>query len=310
MTRALSATLALGLLLTHTPAEAKRVKIAGATASSEYDEEGTHYPARNVKDGKGTTAWYEGDSGNGLGAWVEVDLGGEISVSKVVLYAGDWKSEQDWGRANRPSELELKFSDGSTETWKLPDEYKPQSWSPSSAKTTTSIRFRLKSVHAGTAFTDTGISEIQVFDDSPDPHVSVKAVTASSEFEPDGNYYWATNTTDGLKDSYWCEGSKEGDGVGEWLMFDFGGSQTIKTLEILNGMGTSFDLHKKGNVATKATLQFSNGSTKSIDLKAFALPQKIDLGGVTTSSVKITVDAIRKGAEFNDLCISEAYFHP
>ena len=309
MTRVLTALTAIGLLLNPSSAEAKRLKIAGATASSEYDEDGTHYPARNVKDGKGTTAWYEGDSGNGLGAWVEVDLGGEVQISKIVLYAGDWRSEQDWGRANRPAELELKYSDDSTETWNLADEYKPQTYAPK-GKTTSSIRFRLKGVHAGSALTDTGISEIQVFDSSAEPHVAVKAVTASSEFEPDGNYYWASNTTDGLKDSYWCEGQKDGDGVGEWLMFDFGGTKTISTLEILNGMGTSFDLHKKGNVATKATLQFSNGSTKSVDLKAFALPQKVDIGSVSTSSVKITFDALRKGAEFNDMCVSEVAFHP
>ncbi|MFT5454044.1 MAG: hypothetical protein ACI9K2_000520 [Myxococcota bacterium] len=309
MLRLLIALAATGLLAS-SAAHAKRLKITGVTASSEYDEDGTQYPARNVKDGKGTTAWYEGDQGNGLGAWVEVDLGGEHDVRRIVVYGGDWKSEQDWKRANRPKELELKFSDDTTETWTLDDSYAAQSYAPSGGRKTSTIRFRLKSIHPGSAFPDTGISEIQVFDETPEAYVEVKAATASSEFAPDGNSYYATNTTDGLKDSYWCEGEKESDGVGQWLMYDFGGSKTVKTLEILNGMGTSFDLHKKGNVATKATLQFSDGSTKAVALKAFAMPQKVDLGSVTTSSVKITFDELRKGTEFDDLCVSEVYFLP
>lgn len=290
-------------------AHAKPVKITGASAKSEYDQGGVYYPARYVKDGKSGTAWYEGESGNGLGAWIELDLGSAVDVHKVVVYAGDWKSESSWTRANRPKELELKYSDESVETWTLTDEMTPQVYTLKSPKNTSKIRLRIKSVYNGSAFPDTGISEVQVFDGAPSPRIDA-TVTASSEFPNDGESYAPTNVIDGLQDTYWCEGSEEGDGVGESLMFDFGRSVNVKTLEILNGMGGSLDLYKKGNVATVVTAQFSDGSTKALTLKPFPLVQRADLGGKMTSSVKLTFSAIRKGTDYNDLCISEAYFRP
>lgn len=290
-------------------ADAKPVKVVGATAKSEYDQEGVYYPARYVKDGKASTAWYEGEAGNGLGAWIELDLGVATDVHKVVVYAGDWKSETSWTRANRPKELELKYSDESVETWTLTDEMTPQVFTPKTPKNTSKIRLRIKSVYSGSAFPDTGLSEVMIFDGAPSPRLEA-TVSASSEFPPDGESYLATNVSDGLQDTYWCEGVEEGDGVGEFLMFDFGRTVTVKTLEILNGMGGGLDLYKKGNAATVVTAQFSDGSTKALTLKPFPLLQRADLGGKTTSSVKLTISAVRKGTDYNDLCISEAYFKP
>jgi hypothetical protein len=300
----------VGLLLgSSSVAEAKQVKLASATASSEYMVDDTLYPVRYIKDGKSATAWFEGEEGTGLGSWVEVGLGGPVTVSKVVVYAGDWTSAATWKRANRPKEMEVMFSDGSKTTWSLTDEMIPQVFTPKTPTETSTIRFRITGAYDGTAFTDTGIAELMVFDGQDTNHISATAV-ASSELPPDGDTYTVGNMSDGLVDTYWCEGNKEGDGVGESLTFDFGRSVTIKTWQLLNGMGGSMSLHKQGNVATSATLKFSNGTTKAIQLKPFPLMQKVDLGGVTTNSVTVTFDAVRKGTDYNDMCISEAYFLP
>ena len=290
-------------------AEAKQVKLASVTASSEYMVDDTLYPVRYIKDGKSATAWFEGEEGTGLGSWVEVGFGGDVRVEKVVLYAGDWTSEATWKRANRPKEMEVMYADGSKTTWSLTNEMVPQVFTPKSPKETSTIRFRITGAYDGTAFTDTGIAELMVFDGQPEDH-AVATASASSELPPDGDTYKVGNLSDGLVDTYWCEGSKDGDGVGETLSFEFGRTVTIKTWKLLNGMGGSMALHKQGNVATSATLQFSNGSTKTIALKPFPLVQKVDLGAVTTNSVKVTFDAVRKGTDYNDMCISEAYFLP
>ncbi len=293
-------------------AQAAPVKISGVNASSYYDEGGVRYPASQVKDGYVATQRFEGDRGNGLGAHITLELGSELTVTKVVMYAGDWKSEKDWQRANRPKELEVKFSDESTEVWTLTDEWKPQVFVPKKPTATSSIRFKINQIYNGSAFPDTAISEIFVIDDKP-AAVRVSGASASSEFPADNDgAYDASQVHDGVKDTFWCENNKAGDGVGEWIQLDFGGNQRLSGVSVCTGMCVDFanmTAHKKGNVPTALTLQFSDGSTEKLNLKDTFRPQKFPLTPRNASSVKVMVDAVRKGSDFNDACISEIDFN-
>lgn len=292
------------------PADAAQVKIASVTAKSSYSSGGTNYPADNVKDGKGGTPWFEGDSGSGVGSWIEIDLGGPHNVTKLQLLAGDWSTGSGWTRANRPKELEVKWSDETTATWTLTDDYKIQTFTPPSAKSTSKIRLKINAIFNGTAFPDTAISEILVFDDAPDTIATVRNVTASSEFPADAEgAYYAVQAADGVRDTFWCEGNKTADGTGEWLEFTFDGPTKVSSLLVCNGMCSTPDILKKGNAPAKVTLQFSDGSTQAVELKALMpLPQKVAITPVTTSSVKLKIDSVRKGTEFDDACLSEVTF--
>jgi len=299
-------------LIAHTPPSwAGTIEIEEVYASSEYLRS-RDYPARNIKDGKSATAWVEGESGSGVGSWLEVRFDGEHEVTQLKMWAGDWTSKTAWQRANRPAELEVRWSEGDVETWTLSDEWTPQAFLPEKPRRTDRIRIRIKSIHSGTAFPDTAISELKVFEAEPgDGIVPMGGIRASSTFEPDGEGSYGSNSlVDGIRDTFWCEGDKDGDGTGEWIEIDLGESQTLGTLKILNGMGSSSDIHKTGNIATTATLEFSDGSTQNIHLKPFFLPQRVPLQPVTTRSVKITFTGIRRGTDYNDLCISEVHFLP
>jgi len=300
--------LSLALL---TPAHAAPIKIVSVTAESYYSKNGTAYFADGIKDGKTTPPWFEGRPGNGVGAWIQVDLGEPQDVTKITILAGDWSSGGDWQRANRPNELELKFSDGSVERWSLADEWKAQTFSFDKAKTTSTIRFKVNSLHNGTAFPDTAISEIMVFDDKPGSTVQVKAVTASSEFPSDNDgAYFASQAADGIRDTMWCEGDAETDGVGSWVEFDLGGAHTVSSMKICTGMCASNDIHKKGNAPSALTVSFSDGSSQKVTLKDFFLPQMVKFAAPhTASSVKLTIDGVRKGSEYDDACFSEVTFN-
>lgn len=290
-------------------AHAAPVKIASVSAKSSYSNAGVSYPADNIKDGKSSTPWFEGDPGSGVGSWIEVDLGGTKNVTKLQLLAGDW-SGGGWSKANRPKELEVRWSDGSTAIWTLGDEYRMQTFVPPQPKSTSTIRFKINSIYNGSAFPDTSISEILVFDDTADPNATVKQVKASSEFPADADgAYFATQASDGVRDTYWCEGNKGGDGVGEWLEFHFDAPTRVSALSVCNGMCTTPDMLKKGNAPSRVTLSFSDGSTQQVELKALMpLPQKVTITPVTTSSVKIRIDEVRKGSEYDDTCLSEVTF--
>jgi hypothetical protein len=300
------------LLLLAAPqlALAGRVKVKETSTSSDYvADDGTAYSGKFVIDGKASTSWFEGEKGSGLGSWVMLKLPEVRTVSMIRIWGGYWFSEQEWSRANRPKEIELQFGEDKSEVVTLTDEKKMQEFIISSKPRTDSIRLKLKSVYAGTAWPDTAISEIQVFDDSEDKIAVVKTHKASSQLplDADGNYN-PENVSDGLVDSMWCEGSKDGNGEGEWLEFELAEAQKIQLLGLVNGIGGSIKYWMMGNRVSAATLSFDDGSTEAITVKNTMLPQMITFPARTTKKVKLTFDKVVQGKEYNDLCISEAYF--
>jgi hypothetical protein len=304
-----SAALLAVAALVPSAAVAARVTPAGVTASSHYPEEdGATYDADHVTDGKLGTAWVEGDQGGGLGAWVELDLGGTKTVRSVKIWGGMEYSHDYWARGNRPKDVEVSFSDGSKQTFTLTDDMKGQEFVLPAAKSTSVVRVKIRSIYDGTTWLDTAISEVQVFDDSDGARIPVSRMTASSTLaaDNDGNYD-PSNVGDGLADSMWCEGNKSGDGTGDWLMFDFGTSRTVSSLSLVNGIATP-SMWMKANRAGTATLTFSDGTTADVTLKNVMLPQTVSFPEKSTSTVKVTFGSVVKGKEFNDLCVSEAYF--
>lgn len=285
-------------------ASAQVIPVKGVSASSHYTEQGSYGP-ENVVDGKQGTAWVEGDPGAGLGAWVELDLGQDRRVDSVRIWAGDWYNDTSWQRANRPKELELKFSDGSTEVITLKDERVVQEFKVG-GKSTSSVRFRIKSAYSGSTWPDTGISEIQLIGEGTFPgHPATLSASSHAPADGDGSYEPAM-AADQITDTMWCEGD-EGDGTGQQLTFDFGSPVAISKLTWINGIGTSLPLWMQANRATKITLSFDKGS-HTTDVKPSFKPTEVTFPKVTTSKVTITFDAVVKGPKYNDLCVSEAWF--
>lgn len=295
------------LLLAATSAQAARLPVASATSSSNYpEEEGVRYEAKQAHDGKVGTAWVEGEEGSGLGSWVELDLGGEKTVSKIKVWGGMWYSGEYWSRANRPKDIEVKFSDGSTQTFQLGNEMKAFEFTLKKPVKTSSVRVKISSIHSGTTWHDTAISEIQVFDEAAEA-IPLAGFSASSVLAADGDgTYEGANVADGLADTMWCEGNKDGDGTGEWLEVKLGGSKSVSGMTIINGMGSSMGVYMKGNRGKAVTLTFSDGSTEKVALKpVMFMAQDVTFPAHTTSSVKLSFDEIVKGKEYNDLCVSE-----
>jgi hypothetical protein len=301
---------ALLLLMGPRAANAARVDPAGLTASSTYPpEEGFSYDPERATDEKLSTCWVEGDEGGGLGSWLELDLGSEQTLHKLRIWGGMWYSHDYWLRANRPKEIEVLYSDGSKDNFTLADEMTAQDFALGSGKQTRTLRIRVKSIYNGNTWLDTAISEVQVFDASAEASAPVRSVLSSSTLpaDADGSYV-PTNIGDGLLDSMWCEGSKTGDGTGEWLEVQFAGTQSVSEMTLVNGIGSSLSYWMKANRAAAATLTFSDGSSQEVSLKNAMMPQTIAFAAKSTSSVRITFGGVVKGKEFNDLCISEAYF--
>ena len=309
--RILSALASLVLLaLMATPAQAAQIKIAGVLASSSYpDSEGVSYAASNIKDGKVSTVWVEGEEGSGLGSWLEVDLGGAHTVTHIKLWNGNWYSWDFWNRHNRAKEIEVTFSDETSQKFTLKDEKTPEEIRFDKPITTSTLKIKIKGIYRGTTFNDTCVSELAVFDDQPEAFHTVAASTDSGHLPEDADgTYEVSNTWDMLNDTMWCENQSDGDGTGAWVEYRFGKTVRVGTLELLNGNAYDTTFWRKSNRATSITLGFSDGSSEVIAVKDFIMLQTLRFPARDTSSVRITFDAVKVGTEYNDLCISEARF--
>lgn len=308
--KAASRLVSLLALCVPSAAFAARIDPSSVNASSTYPpEQGVSYEAEKAADKKVSTSWVEGEDGSGLGSWLEIDLGGDKTVTGLRIWGGLWYSGDYWKRGTRPKEIEVIFADDSKETFTLKDEMKPQDVTLAKAKKTSKVRIKVKSVYTGTTWFDTAISEVQVFDAGAAETASVGKITASTTLPADADgSYDPSNVNDGVSDTMWCEGNKSGDGSNEWLDFTFNGTESVSKITVINGIGTSMQFWMKGNRAASATLRFSDGSTESIELKNSFLPQTIGFSPRSVSGARLTFNTVVKGKEFNDLCISEAYF--
>lgn len=291
-------------------AHAGAAKVAAIDASStEPPADGVSYEAKNLADGKQSTAWFEGEEGSGLGAHFTLDLGGDKTITGLQVWNGYWYSYDFWERHNRAKEIEVTLSDDSKHTFTLKDEMKPEIVTFDKPVTTSSVKVKIKQIHRGNTFNDTGISEVQVLTAESGGAVSAKGFSASSTYPADGDGdYEPDNIADGILDSMWCEGSKDGDGTGEWLEVDFGASKPVSKLRINNGNAFSFGMFMKANHARQVQLTFSDGSSETVALKGSFMEQTVSFPARNTSKVRLTFVEVKKGKEFNDLCVSEATF--
>ncbi len=304
----LSATLLLGLI---SSPQAAVVKATWTASSSEAPTENATYEPTNLGDSKQANAWFEGVEGSGLGEWIQADLGGVHTVSGFTIWSGWWYTMSQWSHYNRPKVIVVEFGDGASQEFTLADTYTPQSFSFSAPKQTPSLKFKLKNVYASDAYNDTAISEIQIRDNAPDAGAAVKSFAASSTYPADSDgSYDPRNTVDGIADSLWCEGNKTGDGTGEWLEYTLAGSTSVSRLVLRNGNASSFGLYMKSNRATTVTLTFGDGGRETLSVKDSPGEQTLSFASHAGSKVRMTFDVVKKGSEFNDLCVAEVAFLP
>jgi hypothetical protein len=303
--------IALLLLLNATPTFAAEVKVSGVIASTSLPgADGVTYEATNVTDRRVSTVWVEGDTeGSGLGSWVQLEFNEPKTVTGFTIWNGNWYSWDFWKRHNRPKEIEVELTDGSVHKFTLKDEKTPEHLDFPKPITTSSLKVKVKSIYRGSTFNDTCISEIVVYDNAPEVW-HMPAVTNDSGHlaeDADGSYK-VSNTYDGLLDTMWCENQPKGDGTGTFMEYRFGKTVPIGKVILRNGNAYGIAESLKSNMATAATLEFSDGSREEITLKPMIIEQGITFPTRNVESVRVRFTAVKKGTEYNDLCISELKF--
>ena len=136
-----------------------------ARASSELpaDHTTSYYGPYNVLDGDFFTAWNEGGGGSGAGEWIELYSSAPQHVSAVSIAGGYNKSDETYYNNHRPRDIELSFSDGSTQRATLQDARGTyQRIALPAPVDTTFVRITVLSTYPGVEYEDCCIADIGV----------------------------------------------------------------------------------------------------------------------------------------------------
>lgn len=129
---------------------------------------------------------------------------------------------------------------------------------------------------------------------------ATKASTAKLE---DTRLYSAYNLVDDDPKTAWVPVSSKS-GIGEWVEFSFDDPMKVDNLKIINGYVKSDIAFSNNNRVKTATLEFSDGSKKTILLKDTSKTQIIQIGK-KTKTIRLTISEVYKGKVYDDTCLSD-----
>ena len=101
-----------------------KLQPASAQADSQKQSEEEDYSGSRLIDGDQTTSWQEGEEGTGEGKGVTISLDGSHPVRYLVLYLGNWKSDELWRYNARPQSLAIQVGEAEEEILEFPNEKK------------------------------------------------------------------------------------------------------------------------------------------------------------------------------------------
>jgi hypothetical protein len=134
------------------------LKIVASSSSTRSPYRGIGYEAANAVDASLATAWAEGATGPGINEWIRCDFDREVTLRRVLIAPGYFKSPQVWARNNRVAAATLYFSDGSSREFRFPDRMEEHKLDVGAVRSAW-VRLVIKEVYFGTD-PDTAISQL------------------------------------------------------------------------------------------------------------------------------------------------------
>ena len=141
-----------------------KLQPASAQADSQKQSEEEDYSGSRLIDGDPATSWQEGEEGTGEGKGVTLTLDGSHQIRYLVLYLGNWKSDELWNYNARPQSLAVQVGEGEEEVLEFPDEKKVFYLALQEPVETSEIKIRIQSSYEGERWEDNCISEIEVYE--------------------------------------------------------------------------------------------------------------------------------------------------
>ena len=126
---------------------------------------GNSYGVQNLFSGSGSTAWVEGQPGQGIGEWIVVEFDGLRLVKGFEILNGYQKNSDIYAKNSRVRRLRVVFSQGDSLTFTLQDKFGPQTISLERPVKAYWVQFVIDEVYPGNRYADTALSRLLVATD-------------------------------------------------------------------------------------------------------------------------------------------------
>ena len=153
-------------LLVEEPDLSQNTKLqpVSAQADSQKQSEEEDYSGSSLIDGDQATSWQEGEEGTGEGKGATLTLDGSHQIRYLVLYLGNWKSDELWSYNARPQSLAIQVGEADEEILEFPDEKQVFYLALQEPVEASEVKIRIQSSYEGERWEDNCISEIEVYE--------------------------------------------------------------------------------------------------------------------------------------------------
>ena len=142
----------------------KKVSIASADQNSQQSSEKYDYSAASAVDGDIASSWQEGEDGLGEGTGIRLDFDKAHKVRYIVLYLGNWRSENMWEANARPASLTVSVGDSQKKDVEFSNEMKAFCLSFDEPVEASYVSLYIKSGYEGDRWNDNCISEVEIYE--------------------------------------------------------------------------------------------------------------------------------------------------
>lgn len=122
------------------------------------------YSAQSTVDGDISTSWQENENGTGETTGIQLNFDGNHKVRYLVLYLGNWRSDQLWEYNARPKNLTIQVGDSQTKDVEFSNEKKKFCLFFEEPLDASHISIYITSAYEGSRWDDNGISEVEVYE--------------------------------------------------------------------------------------------------------------------------------------------------
>lgn len=136
-----------------------------STEQNSIKESDTYdYSAQSAVDGDSSTSWQENEENTGETTGIRINFDGNHKVRYLVLYLGNWRSDQLWEYSARPKTLTIQVGDNETKDIEFSDEKKKFCLSFEEPIDASYISMYIADSYEGSRWNDNGISEVEIYE--------------------------------------------------------------------------------------------------------------------------------------------------
>lgn len=141
-----------------------KLAVANAEQSSMASSGNYDYSAKSAADGDITSSWQEGVEGLGEGTGIKLSLDGTHKIRYIVLYLGNWRSDEMWQKNARPAKLSINLGDNQAKDVEFSDEKKAFCLSFDEPVEASFVSLYIQAGYAGAKWNDNCISEVEFYE--------------------------------------------------------------------------------------------------------------------------------------------------